>query len=97
LWVRWRQQYETRHGPVLLDSDVTTRVTGVVEAREFDAEGRVRYLLRLTATSDPEIRRPPPRVRLVARAAHTPAPVGATDRRPCAALIALRTGVAWRL
>lgn len=68
---------ETRHGPVLLDSDVTTRVTGVVEAREFDAVGRVRYLLRLSATSDPEIRRPPPRVRLVARTAHTPAPVGA--------------------
>jgi competence protein ComEC len=70
-------EYETRRGPVLLDSDVTTRVTGVVEARELDAEGRVRYLLRLTATSDPEIRRPPPRVRLVARAAHNPAPVGA--------------------
>lgn len=69
--------YETRHGPVLLDTDVTTRVTGVVEAREFDAEGRVRYLLRLSATSDPEIRRPPPRVRLVARAAHEPVPVGA--------------------
>jgi competence protein ComEC len=68
---------ETRHGPMLLDSDVTTRVAGMVEAREFDAEGRVRYLLRLTATSDPEIRRPPPRVRLVARTAHAPAPVGA--------------------
>lgn len=68
--------HEMRHGPVLLDSDVTTHVTGVVEAREFDAEGRVRYLLHLTSTSDPEIRRPPPRVRLVVRAAHDAAPVG---------------------
>jgi competence protein ComEC len=33
---------------VLLDSDVvTTSITGVVEAREFDAGGRVRYQIRL--------------------------------------------------
>ncbi|WP_394689658.1 ComEC/Rec2 family competence protein [Hoeflea sp.] len=68
---------EIRDAPVLLDSDVTTQVRGVVEAREFDADGRVRYLLRVSATSDPQIRRPPTRVRLVARTAHTPALVGA--------------------
>ncbi|WP_422369955.1 ComEC/Rec2 family competence protein [Hoeflea sp.] len=67
---------EVSRGPVLLDSDVTTRITGQVMAREFDDEGRVRYLIRLTSTAEPQIRRPPPQVRLVARAAHDPVPVG---------------------
>ncbi|WP_417425126.1 ComEC/Rec2 family competence protein [Hoeflea sp.] len=62
-------------GP-LLDSDVTTEVTGLVEARDFDAGGRVRYLIRLAGTADPLIRRPPRRVRLVARSPHSPLPVG---------------------
>lgn len=68
--------FEVSRGPVLLDSDVTTRVTGLVMAREFDGQGRARYLIRLTSTADPEIRRPPPQVRLVARASHDPVPVG---------------------
>jgi len=68
---------EVHDGPVLLDSDVTTSIVGTVEAREFDADGRVRYLIRLVATSDPEIRRPPARVRLVARSPHEAVPIGA--------------------
>jgi competence protein ComEC len=68
--------FEAHNGVILLDSDVTTSVTGVVEAREFDPDGRVRYLLRLTNTADPQIRRPPDRVRLSARRPHQPAPVG---------------------
>lgn len=67
---------EVSRGPVLLDSDVTTRITGQVMAREFDGEGRARYLIRLTSTDEPKIRRPPPQVRLVARASHDPIPVG---------------------
>ncbi|MBU4529640.1 MAG: ComEC family competence protein [Hoeflea sp.] len=68
---------EQRSGTVLLDQDVTTGITGSVEAREFDAGGRVRYLIRVISTADPELGRPPERVRLVARAPHPPLPVGA--------------------
>lgn len=68
--------YEAGQGPVLLDSDVTTTITGVVQTREFDAEGRVRYLIRLSETEQPKIGRPPETIRLVARMAHPPAPVG---------------------
>lgn len=68
--------FEAHNGVILLDSDVTTSVTGLVEAREFDPDGRVRYLIRLTNTADPQIRRPPDRVRLSARRPHQPAPVG---------------------
>ncbi|MCC0035581.1 MAG: ComEC/Rec2 family competence protein [Hoeflea sp.] len=68
---------EVHNGAILLDSDVTTTITGTVEAREFDADGRVRYLVRLTSTTEPEIRRPPLRVRLAARSRHEPVPVGA--------------------
>lgn len=67
---------EVSRGPVLLDSDVTTRIVGQVMAREFDDKGRVRYLIRVTSTAEPQIRRPPPQVRLVARASHDPVPVG---------------------
>ncbi|MEM5473062.1 ComEC/Rec2 family competence protein [Hoeflea sp. AS60] len=68
---------EVHNGAILLDSDVTTSIAGTVEAREFDPDGRVRYLVRLVATADPEIRRPPARVRLTARSNHRVAPVGA--------------------
>ncbi|WP_340161919.1 ComEC/Rec2 family competence protein [uncultured Hoeflea sp.] len=69
---------EASNGTILLDTDVTTTISGTVEAREFDAAGRVRYLVRLHATSDPKIRRPPQRVRLTARSPHQAAAVGAT-------------------
>lgn len=68
--------YEAGQGPVLLDSDVTTTITGVVQTREFDAQDRVRYLIRLIGTEQPKIGRPPETIRLVARMAHPPAPVG---------------------
>lgn len=68
---------EVSGGPILLDSDVTTTISGTVEAREFDAAGRVRYLIRLQSTTDPQIRRPPLRVRLTARSGHEPVAVGA--------------------
>lgn len=69
--------FEVHNGTILLDSDVTTTITGTVEAREFDPGGRVRYLVRLASTTEPEIRRPPSRVRLAARSRHKPVPVGA--------------------
>lgn len=67
---------EVRIDTVLLDSDVTTTIAGVVEAREFDPDGRVRYLVRLVSTAEPELRRPPLRARLAARSRHEPVPVG---------------------
>lgn len=69
---------ESRRGPVLLDSDVTTTISGTVVAREIDAGGRARYLIDVAGTAEPIIRRPPSRVRVVARAAHQPLPVGGT-------------------
>ena len=68
---------EVSSGSILLDSDVTTTISGTVEAREFDAAGRVRYLIRLQSTADPEIRRPPLRIRLTARSEHDPVAIGA--------------------
>ncbi|MBA69070.1 MAG: hypothetical protein CML30_09370 [Rhizobiales bacterium] len=61
---------ETFNGPVLLDVPVTTTVTGEVLEREIDEGGRVRYLLRVIATDDPVLKRPPGRVRLTASASH---------------------------
>ncbi|MCY0094849.1 ComEC/Rec2 family competence protein [Hoeflea ulvae] len=69
--------FEQQRGAILLDSDVITQITGQVEAREFGPAGRVWYLIDLLSTAGPEIRRPPARVRLVARAPHPPVPVGA--------------------
>lgn len=65
-----------RHGTVLLDGEVTTRVQGRVIDRDFDHAGRWRYTVDVHATSDPEIRRPPETVRLVVRARHDPIPIG---------------------
>ncbi|WP_246617343.1 ComEC/Rec2 family competence protein [Rhizobium populisoli] len=70
-------EFETwRRGTVLIDSAVTTNVTGVVERREVDARGRWRYLVRVEGTTDPEIRRQPQKVSLLAAARHVPAELG---------------------
>lgn len=61
-----------RRGTIILDSPVTTELTGVVERREIDARGRWRYIVRVERTSGPEIRRSPERVSLLARARHEP-------------------------
>ena len=61
---------------VLLDSPVTTTVSGTVRAREIDEEGHWRYLVEVTATSDPVLGRPPERVRLLARSDHQPVAIG---------------------
>jgi ComEC/Rec2-related protein len=70
-------QVETwRRSPLLLDSPVTTMVTGEVERREAAGPGRWRYIIRLAATVDPVIRRPPEQVVLLARSQHTPFEAG---------------------
>jgi len=65
-------QFETwRAGTVLLDSAVTTTVTGRVERRESDGRGGWRYLLSLQATETPVLKRPPARVTVIARGARS--------------------------
>ncbi|MDO1583918.1 ComEC/Rec2 family competence protein [Rhizobium oryzicola] len=60
----------------ILDQAITTRVTGVVERRDADGEGRWRYLLRVTKTAQPELRRPPSRVTLIVRSKQPAYPSG---------------------
>ncbi|MGK6313787.1 ComEC/Rec2 family competence protein [Neorhizobium sp. DT-125] len=67
-----------RRDTVVLDSPVTTALAGVVERREVDADGRWRYVVRVERTADPEVKRPPERVSLLARARHEPAETGET-------------------
>lgn len=59
--------FEEARGPVLIDSPVVTTITGTVETREVTGDGRIRYRVRLEATADPQIRRPPETVRVTAR------------------------------
>ncbi|MBB4120465.1 ComEC/Rec2 family competence protein [Martelella radicis] len=64
-----------RLSTVMLDSPVTTHVTGVVDAREPTDTGW-RYVVRVTATEEPVIHRPPERVTLVARGKLPPVEIG---------------------
>lgn len=60
--------YETRRAAtVILDTPVTSTVEGRVVARDIDSRGRWRYVIALTATRDPQLRRPPGKVRLLSR------------------------------
>ncbi|WP_232363855.1 ComEC/Rec2 family competence protein [Ciceribacter selenitireducens] len=65
-----------RRATTMLDSGVTTVVTGVVERREAGASGEWRYVVRLTSTAEPRLRRPPERVSLLARGKGPPAMLG---------------------
>lgn len=66
----WRQE------TVILDTPVTTVLSGIVERREAGSRGEWRYILRVTGTKDPQIRRPPERVSLLARSKHEAVPIG---------------------
>jgi len=61
---------------VLLDTPVTTQVTGRVLRREAGAAGEWRYLVRVEATAEPRIRRAPEEVVLMTRARHEPFSLG---------------------
>ncbi|WP_181408022.1 ComEC/Rec2 family competence protein [Pararhizobium mangrovi] len=65
-----------RRGTILLDGEVTTRLHGLVVARENDADGNWRYLVRIADTHDPTIHRPPQTVRLLARGRAPPVEIG---------------------
>lgn len=63
-------QIETwRAGTLILDSAVTTTVTGRIERREGDGPGRWRYILGVSGTDAPEIKRPPERISVLVRGA----------------------------
>ena len=70
-------QIETwRRSTIILDSSVTTVITGEVHRREPAGEGRWRYFIRLSATEQPVLRRPPEDIVLLARARHAPFQAG---------------------
>jgi ComEC/Rec2-related protein len=72
-------QWETwRAGTIMLDSPVTTTITGRVEEREADDGGRWRYVVALEATEKPTIRRQPARVTIFVR--KQPQPFALGDR-----------------
>lgn len=66
-----------RASTVILDSAVTTTVTGTVIGREAVAGGRWRYIVDLTSTEDPELKRAPKQVTLSAPGRQAPAALGA--------------------
>lgn len=55
---------------------MTTTVTGRVERREGDGRGRWRYILAVTGTEAPEVKRPPGRITAIARGADAPFEIG---------------------
>ena len=55
-----------RAGTIVLDSEVTTTISGIVMEREADASGRWRYTIEVTGTENPKLRRPPKIVKLTA-------------------------------
>ncbi|MBB3607985.1 ComEC/Rec2 family competence protein [Rhizobium sp. BK602] len=65
-----------RASTVMLDSPVTTTVTGRVERRESYDNGRWRYVVRVDATEKPAIRRPPERVTIFVRKQSAPFDLG---------------------
>lgn len=69
--------FETRRvGTVILDTPVTTTITGTVERRELDARGNWRYVIALNGTSNPKLVRPPQKVSVVSRSSHEAVSIG---------------------
>ncbi|WP_411035466.1 ComEC/Rec2 family competence protein [Shinella sp. BYT-45] len=65
-----------RLGTVLLDAPVTTEIGGQVLSRESDGRGAIRYRIALETTRDPELKRPPGVVTVLARSRHEAIPIG---------------------
>lgn len=57
-----------RSSTPMMGSDVTTRITGRLVSLEHQASGRLRLTIDIVATERPQLRYPPARVRLSARA-----------------------------
>ncbi|WP_446677055.1 ComEC/Rec2 family competence protein [Rhizobium rhizoryzae] len=69
-----------RLATIILDSPVTTTVTGVVERREAVGDQRWRYVLNILETSGPKLKRAPERVALIVRGKTDPLQTGAVVR-----------------
>lgn len=70
-------QVETwRSETVVLDSAVTTTLTGRIERRETNGQGRWRYIVALEKTELPAIKRPPGRISVISRGADVPFEIG---------------------
>ncbi len=61
---------------VLLDTPVTTLVRGAVLSRETTDRGHWRYIVAVTQTSDPTLKRPPEIVSLLSRSREAPIAIG---------------------
>ncbi|WP_082510447.1 MULTISPECIES: ComEC/Rec2 family competence protein [unclassified Rhizobium] len=70
------QGQTARLGTVLIDTPVTTMLSGTVEGREVTDKGYWRYTVTVTATTDPELKRPPERVTLLSRQRDLPIAIG---------------------
>lgn len=58
---------EMKNTTLLIGSDVTTHIKGTVLSKSTSANGTPRYKILINSTSQPNIRRPPGKVQLVAR------------------------------
>jgi competence protein ComEC len=66
-----------RAGTVILDTPVTTTLTGIVTGREAIAGGRWRYAIEVTGTDEPVLKRAPSKVTLTAPGGKSPLALGA--------------------
>ncbi len=62
----------------ILSGGAITRIEGRVEWRETDERGRSRYLVRIDASRQPVLSRPPERARILVAARHEPIAIGGT-------------------
>lgn len=58
---------EMKKAAVLIDSDVTTHISGTILSKTMGVNGAPRYKILINSTSEPQIKRPPEKVQLVAR------------------------------
>lgn len=64
----------------ILSGSATVFVTGRVEMREADENGKMRYVVALTATERPVLSRPPERIRIAVSSGHDPIAIGGIYR-----------------
>lgn len=65
-----------RSSTTMLDTAVTTTITGTVERRELDARGYWRYIIDVKDTSAPVLARLPEKVSILSRSRHEAVPIG---------------------
>lgn len=70
----------SRAGTVMLDSAVTTTISGIITGREALASGRWRYVVELVGTEKPKLKRAPGRVTLTAPGGKSAIALGSSIR-----------------